>query len=418
MRQSQLFARTKKEPPKDAMTVSHKLLVRADFIDQLLSGVYSFLPLGWRVHQQIERIIREEIRAIGGQEVFLPVLQAKALWVETGRWDTIDPPLFKFKDRHGRELALGSTHEEVITDLVRSRVSSYAELPFSLYQIQDKFRNELRAQGGLLRVREFVMKDLYSFHRDEEDLGRFYKIVIEAYKRIFSRCGLSPIVVEASGGTIGGTVTNEFMIVADAGEDRIVLCKSCGWASNTEVYLERTIECPRCGAKLSRESSIEAGHIFSLGDTYSKKMNAWYTTPEGEKHPIIMGCYGIGLGRLMSAIIEIHHDENGMVWPEEVAPYPAHLIRLGGGEEVRRVGDALYTDLQKLFGDVLYDDRDETAGVKFADADLIGIPWRLVASEKTIRENSVEIKKRSEKESRLMKVKEVRDFAKNLYGIQ
>jgi len=376
-------------------------LGRADFIDQLASGIYSFLPLGWRVHRKIENIIREEIDAIGGQEVFLPVLHPKTIWMETGRWNTIDPPLFKVEDRHGKEMALGSTHEEVITDLVRTRISSYSELPFSLYQIQDKFRNELRAQGGLLRVREFIMKDLYSFHTDEAGLARYYKKVMGAYKKIFKRCGLDPVVVEASGGTIGGSVTNEFMVLAESGEDRIFLCKSCGWAANTEVVGKVKKNCPQCKKSVSQESSIEAAHIFSLGTKYSKAMRANYTTKEGSSEPIWMGCYGIGLGRLMATVLEVHHDERGMIWPQEIAPFTIHLISLGDNKKVKAVAEKIYkdgssfakaSDGQAKAFEILYDDRKESAGVKFADADLMGIPWRVVVSERTLEKNAVEIK--------------------------
>lgn len=405
MKQSELFTKTKREPPKDATTISHKLLVRADFIDQLSTGIYSFLPLGWRVHRKIENIIREEINAIGGQEVFLPVLQPKAIWTETGRWNTIDPPLFTLKDRHGKEMALGSTHEEIITDLVRRRISSYNELPFSLYQIQDKFRNELRAQGGLLRVREFIMKDLYSFHTSEKDLASFYKSVQAAYKKIFKRCGLTPIVVEAIGGTIGGSITNEFMVVADSGEDRILVCKSCGWAANTEFVKSPKRHCPECKKSLKKESSIEAAHIFSLGTKYTKSMGVYYSTKHGKKELIHMGCYGIGLGRLMATILEVTSDEQGMIWPQEVAPYLIHLVSLGEDARVKKLADKLYQDGQAKTFEILYDDRNETAGTKFADSDLMGIPWRVVVSERTLEKDSVEIKKRSEKKETLVPIK-------------
>ncbi len=418
MRQSQLFTRTKKEPPKDATTISHKLLAQADFIDQLMSGVYSFLPLGWRVHRKIERIIREEINRIGGQELFLPVLHPKAIWQETGRWETIDPPLFKYKDRHGKEVALGSTHEEVITDLVRRRIRSYNDLPCYLYQIQDKFRNELRSQGGLLRVREFVMKDLYSFHTDEVDLNRYYREVIGAYRRIFKRCGLEPVIVEASGGTIGGKVTNEFMVIAESGEDRIILCTSCGWATNTEVLTKTApTRCPSCNHALERASSIEAGHIFSLGTEYSKKMGASYVTREGTRNLIHMGCYGIGLGRLMATVLEVHHDEHGMIWPSEIAPFAVHILMIGSDRIVKKIADRLYRDLQKRNIEVLYDDRDESAGVKFYDADLIGIPWRVLVSEGTVAKDSVEMKRRFEKKARLVKIKNLIDQMSKYQGV-
>jgi len=230
MLQSKLFAKSLKQLPKDAVTISHQLLVKADFIDQLAAGVYSLLPLGFRVHKKIEQVIREEMNKLGSQEFIMPTLIPKSLWEESGRWKTIDPPLFVVKDRHGKELGLGPTHEEVITDLTRRRIKSYRDMPFSLYQIQNKFRNEMRASGGLLRVREFVMKDLYSFHTDQKDLAAFYKKVIKAYKNIYQRCGVESVVVEASSGSIGGNECHEFMVLAESGEDKILVCRKCDWA--------------------------------------------------------------------------------------------------------------------------------------------------------------------------------------------
>jgi prolyl-tRNA synthetase len=361
MKQSELFYKTKKQAPKDAKMISHKLLTKSDFVDQLIAGVYSFLPLGWRVHRKIEQIIREEMDAIGGQEVFLPALQPKNLWQETGRWNHMDPPLFKLKDRHKKDLALGPTHEEVITDLVRKRVESYKDLPFYLYQIQNKFRNEMRPTGGLLRVREFVMKDLYSFHRDEKDLIRHYKKVEKAYFKIFKRCGVKVIPVKAESGTIGGDISHEFISV----------------------------------------KKIESGHIFNLGTKYSKAMNALFVDKDGKKKPIVMGCYGIGVGRLMTAIIELHHDKKGIIWPKEVAPFDVHLIAVG---DVNKQAKKIYKDLQKKDFDVLFDDRDETAGIKLVEADLIGIPLRIVISKKTLAKRSIEMKKRNQKEGKLVKI--------------
>lgn len=362
MKQSQLFYKTKKQASKDAKIISHKLLLRGDFIDQLIAGVYSFLPLGWRVHQKIEQIIREEMDAIGGQEIFMPALQPKTLWQETNRWDHMEPPLFKLKDRHKKDLALGPTHEEVITDLARRRVESYKDLPFYLYQIQNKFRNEMRPTGGLLRVREFVMKDLYSFHASEQDLRAYYPKVQKAYLKIFKRCGLKVVPVKADSGTIGGSLSHEFI-------------------SNKK---------------------IESGHTFNLGTKYSKTMGASFIDKHGKKKPIIMGCYGIGIGRLMAAIIEAHHDKNGIIWPESVAPFDVHLIAVGN---TKKQANKLYNDLKKKKVEVLYDDRDETPGVKLVEADLIGIPSRVVISEKTLQKDSVEIKKRKERGAKLVKIK-------------
>ena len=401
MRQSQLFANLKKEPPKETESVSHKLLVRADFIDQMASGVYNLLPLGQRVYQNIENIIRKEMTALGGQEVSLQSMVPKKLWQETGRWTSIDPPLFRVKDRHGREFGLGSTHEEVITDIVRRRVKSYKDLPFSLFQIQDKFRNELRASGGLLRVREFVMKDLYSFHESREDAVKFYEKVKKSYFRIFKRCGLKPVCVEADPGTIGGELSHEFMVISPTGEDKVLICQKCHWAGNVEKFKNIKI-CPKCQASLKEFSSIESAHAFYLGTKYSKAMGANFIDRQGKLQTLVMGCYGIGLGRLMAAIVEANHDKKGIIWPEEVAPFDVHLIDLGE----KQASEKAYKDLQAAGVDVLYDDREErTAGEKFAEADLIGIPWRVVISERTLRKNSAEVKARSKKELKIVKLK-------------
>src|SRR6056297_1051592 len=308
MRQSKLFAKTKKKAPKDAETISHKYLAKGDFIEQSISGVYSYLPLGWRVFRNIERIIREEMESLGAEEVYLPAMQNKNLWLETGRWETIDPPLFKFEDRHDREIALGPTHEEGITDIVRHRVDSYKDLPFALFQIQDKFRNEMRATGGLLRTREFSMKDLYSFHKDENSVEEFYKKVKGAYFRIYERCGVDAVCVDAESGSIGGDFSDEFMVPAESGEDTILICQDCGYGANTEKIGEIE-ECPKCKGEIEEEKTIEVGHIFKLGTKYSKIMGATFKDKKGEEHPILMGCYGIGLSRLMATIVEVRHNK-------------------------------------------------------------------------------------------------------------
>lgn len=409
MRQSTIFQKTLKKTPKEAETISHQYLLRADFIDQLSSGIYSFLPLGWRVHQKIETIIREEMNALGGQEVFLPTLQPKELWLETNRWQTIDPPLFKTKDRHEQDFGLGSTHEEVIIDLTRRRVQSYRDLPLALYQIQNKFRNELRPTGGLLRTREFVMKDLYSFHVDKNDLMNFYQKARAAYLKIFKTCGLKVKVIEASGGTIGGELTNEFMVFNPAGEDRIISCAKCDWAANIEIS-QGAKKCPHCGGLVKEERGIEIGHIFALGTGYSEKMNVHYLDKDGKKKLIWMGCYGIGLSRLLAAIVESHHDEKGIIWPEAVAPFQQHLLAIWSGElktdrKIKKAAEQLYQRFLKQGREVLFDDRENvSAGVKFAEADLIGIPERLVISAKTLQKNSVEIKKRESNKIQLIKL--------------
>jgi prolyl-tRNA synthetase len=411
MKQSKLFAKTKKETPKGAETISHRYLIRGDFIDQTAAGIYSFLPLGWRVYTKIENIIREEMNNLGGQELFMPTLIPQSLWQETGRWQTIDPPLFKVKDRHQKEFGLGPTHEEVITDLVRKRISSYQDLPLYLYQIQNKFRNEMRATGGLLRVREFIMKDLYSFHASEKDAMDFYEKVKQAYVKIFNRCGLEVVAVEAESGTIGGSLSHEFMLIAETGEDKILVCSKCGYGANIEK-VGHIKKCPQCQSLLEKKNCIENGHTFFLGTKYSQAMGAKFVDKNGQEKLIIMGCYGIGLGRLMAAVVEASHDEKGIIWPDSVAPYQIHLLSLGSKSksveaEIKKASDKLYRDLEKKGWEVLHDDRDKSPGEKFVEADLIGVPIRLVISEKTMAKEAVEVKRRDSDKAELVKIDKI-----------
>ncbi len=402
MKQSKLFSKTKKEISKDIQAISHKFLIKADFISQVSSGIYNFLPLGWRVYKKIENIIREEMQNIGGEEILMCSLIPQRLWVETKRWNEIDPPLFKVEDRHKKMFGLGPTHEEIITDLIRKRVKSYKDLPFSLFQIQNKFRNEMRPTGGLLRTREFIMKDLYSFHSSEKDLKNFYEKVKKAYFRIFKRCGLKSICVEADPGTIGGKSSHEFMVVSKDGEDKIVICPKCNFGSNLEK-IGKVKKCPECKTILKIQKAIEIGHIFALGTKYSESMGANFTNKSGSSHPIIMGCYGIGLPRLLSVIVEVNHDQEGIIWPKSVAPFNVHLVALKNSNQVKKVSEKIYKDLQKNNIEVLYDDREEkTAGQKLIDTDLIGIPWRIVVSERSLSKDCVEVKKRDKKKVSLI----------------
>ena len=407
MKQSQLFLKTSKEKPKEADNISAELLIRAGFIDKLSTGIYSFLPLGLRVLRKIENIIREEMDKIGGEEILMPVLHPKALWEETGRWEKIDPPLFKLKDRHEREYGLGSTHEEVISDLVRERVNSYKDLPFMLYQIQDKFRNEMRSTGGLLRTREFLMKDAYSFHADEKDLESYYEVMTKAYHQIFKKLGLEIIQVEASSGTIGGKVSHEFMVLSETGEDSVVVCE-CGFGSNEEIIMSDK-KCPKCEGVIKKDKAIEVSHTFQLGDKYSKKMKVEFTGKNGTKRFIQMGCYGIGLGRAMATVVEVSHDDQGIIWPESISPFDIHLVALG--TDLRRNlspynAEQIYQQLSKKY-EVLYDDRDISPGEKLAEADLIGIAKRVVVSDKTIKANKVELKLRGEKKAKLVSLDKI-----------
>uniref|UniRef100_A0A831Z0V1 Proline--tRNA ligase n=1 Tax=candidate division WWE3 bacterium TaxID=2053526 RepID=A0A831Z0V1_UNCKA len=417
MRYSKFLGRSLRDTPKEAEAASHRLLLKAGYIDPLVAGVYTLLPLGWRVMHKIEEVIREEIEGIGGQEILMPALQKKEQWLESGRWDgpgEIDPPLFKFRDRRGRELALGPTHEEVVTDLARRFITSYKDLPLAVFQIQTKFRNEMRPTGGVLRTREFMMKDLYSFHADEEDLDRYYQNVLKAYERIFARCGLKVLVVSAHSGTIGGSESHEFMLPAEAGEDRALYCEHCDFASNLQKSGELK-NCPNCGQSVFTAAAIELGHIFKLGTVYSEKMGAYFVTAAGSRKPLVMGCYGIGLARIMAAAIEskLGHDERGIIWPKEITPFDVHLVSLEGGRET---AETLYDAMEKAGLEALYDDREEPAGVKLADADLIGIPVRVLVSKKSLEAGGVEVSRRSDRKAEVVSVEKLADKIKELYS--
>lgn len=557
MRISKLFGKTQREVPAEAETVSHQLLLRAGMIHQVAAGVYSYLPLAWRALKKIENIIRDEMDKAGGQELMLPVLQPIELWQETGRDRAFGKSLFTLIDRKERQLALGPTHEEVIIGLVSRYVDSYRDLPILLYQIQTKFRDEPRPRAGLLRVREFSMKDLYSFDNDEEGLSQNYSKMLQAYQNIYDRCGLLSILVEADSGAIGGKDSHEFIIVTETGEDEIVRCPDCGYSANMEraqsvkekladekplpleevatpgvgtieelsnflnIPQSRTLKavfyavdgkliiavirgdievnevklknilrcvelrlasedeleeagliagsaspvgvtgikviadesitsganyvaggnkpdthiknvnytrdfeadimadiaqakagegCPKCDGILTSNHGIEVGHIFKLGTFLSEKLGACFTDADGVSRPIVMGCYGIGLGRLLAAAIEQNHDDKGIIWPMSIAPYHIYLCPLyRENSEVAAAAENLYTELELKGLEVLYDDRRESPGVKFNDADLLGIPIRVTISPRTLEKNSAEIKKRSEKDYQLVPLEEIAD---------
>ncbi|MFH1639017.1 MAG: proline--tRNA ligase [Chloroflexota bacterium] len=555
MRVSRLFGKTQREVPADADTVSHQLLLRAGMISQVVAGVYSYLPLAFRVLKKIEYIIRDEMNQAGGQEVLLPVLQPLELWQQSGRDLALGESLFTLSDRRERRLVMAPTHEEVITQLVGHNVQSYRDLPVLLYQIQTKFRDEPRPRAGLVRVREFIMKDAYSFDTDEEGLDKNYQAMLRAYQHIFARCGLPALMVEADSGAIGGKYSHEFMLVTESGEDEIISCPLCHYAANMEkaesvksqaetgamlpleevatpgmktidevsgylhVPAEKTLKavfyvadkklifvvirgdievnevklknllkatnlrlaseaevkeagieagaaspvgmsgittigdasitfgtnfvaggnkpdthlknvnyprdfqvdvkadiaraqtgdgCPNCEGKLLSVHGIEVGHIFKLGVAFSEKLGASFRDTEGVSHPIIMGCYGIGLGRLLAAAIEQNHDERGIIWPLPIAPYHIYLCALSrDNAEVTEAAEKLYHELEALGLEVLFDDRLESPGVKFSDADLLGIPLRVTVSPRTLKNRSAEIKWRHEKESQLLPLGEV-----------
>jgi prolyl-tRNA synthetase len=562
MRFSKLFGKTLKEIPAEADTFSHQLLLRTGMIQQIAAGVYSYLPLGWRVLQKIGQIIREEMDKAGGQELMLPTLQPFELWEKSERYPSFGKTLFTVTDRREHTLVLGPTHEEIITELVRRCVQSYRDLPLLLYQIQNKFRDEPRPRGGLLRVREFIMKDLYSFHTDEADLDRCYQQMIQAYKNVYSRCGLPAVVVEADSGAIGGKESHEFMLIAETGEDEIIYCSNCTYAANIEkarstkpkletknpLSLEeistpniKTIEevanfvgvpasqtlkavfyssdteivfvvirgdldvnetklknllkcselrlatetevkaaglvagsaspigiegiriiaddsinlgsnfvagankpdthlknvnyprdfkidlladiaiahsgddCPKCDGKLQSSHGIEVGHVFKLGTFLSEKLGAFFLDRNGVSQPIIMGTYGIGLGRLLAAAIEQNHDDKGIIWPIAIAPYQIYLCPLRlENHNVAEAAEKLYQNLTRKNLEVLFDDRDESPGVKFNDADLLGIPLRLTISPRTLESQSIEIKWRKEKQTELVPLEEITTKIKKL----
>jgi prolyl-tRNA synthetase len=562
MRLSKLFGKTQKETPAEAETISHRLLLRAGMIHQVAAGVYSYLPLGWRVLSKIAAIIRDEMDKAGGQELYMPVLQPLELWQETGRDQAFGKGLFTLTDRRERRLVLGPTHEEVITELAKYNVQSYRDLPLLLYQIQTKFRDEPRPRGGLIRIREFLMKDLYSFDTDEEGLNQNYAKMLAAYKNIYDRCGLPSLLVEADSGAIGGKESHEFMVITEDGEDEIIYCDKCKYAANAEkaeskkskveggkplpveevatpgaatieqvakflkipkshtikavfyiadgklvfVAIRGDIEvnevklknalacaelrlateaevikagivagaaspigikgikviaddsitlganfvagankaethlrnvnyprdfkadlvtdiararagdsCPRCKGKLLSTRGIEVGHIFKLGTFLSEKLGALFIDPKGISHPIIMGCYGIGLDRLLAAVIEHNHDDKGIIWPMSIAPYQLYLCPLSTeNKEIAATAEKLYAELEAEGLEVLYDDRSESAGVKFNDADLLGIPVRVTVSPRTLEKNSVELKRRSEKKAELAPLKGIGGKLKEL----
>ncbi|MDP2910007.1 MAG: aminoacyl--tRNA ligase-related protein [bacterium] len=408
MLQSQLFYKTLKEAPKDAGSLSHAFLIRAGFIDQVSAGIYSFLPLGLRVIKKIEQIIREEMVSIGGQELLMPALTPKDNWQKTGRWETFDV-LFKLKAANDREYALGATHEEIVSPLAKKYIFSYKDLPLGVFQIQTKFRNELRAKSGILRTREFLMKDLYSFHVSEEDLDKYYEKAAKAYAKVYKRCGIAKETFKtmASGGSFS-KYSHEYQTVTDAGEDIIYICKKCKTGVNKEVFNPLSGgKCPQCGAEgLEEKKAIEVGNIFKLGTKYSAPFELNFKDKDGQEKPVIMGCYGIGISRLLGTIVEINNDEKGIVWPKEVSPFNVHIVQIESDKKVKSAAKKIYEDLQKRGIETLYDDRENvSAGQKLAESDLIGIFTRIIVSKRTLEKNSVEIKQRNKSKSELLKIK-------------
>lgn len=415
MKYSSNFAKTSKTAPADADSANAKFLIQAGFVDQTMAGVYTWLPFGLSVLRKVEQIVREEMNALGALEIFMPSLHPKEFWEATNRWDHVDI-LFKIKSQTEKEYALGASHEEVVTPLAKKFIESYKNLPFATYQINTKFRDELRAKSGVLRGREFRMKDMYSFHTSQEDLSAFYQKALEAYVRAYNRCGLNVKVVEASGGIFTKNPSHEFQALTDAGEDTILACEKCEFGQNTEVATVKDGDaCPKCGGLIVTVKGIEVGNIFDLGTKYSDAFDLNFTDENGERKKVLMGCYGIGTSRLVGSIVEACHDDRGIIWPKSVAPFQVHLVTLNSKDDAVReniigTADDLVRDLEAQGIEVLWDDREDVSpGAKFADADLIGVPLRLIISEKSLKEESVEWKERTATESRLVKLVDIKE---------
>lgn len=409
MRQTQLFTKTRKEVPADETSKNAEYLIRAGFVHKELAGVYSYLPLGLKTLNNIVKIIREEMNSIGGQELFMSALQDKELWSRTDRWDDAKVDnWFKTELKSGGETGLGITHEEPLTRIMSEHISSYRDLPVFAYQFQNKFRNELRAKSGVMRGKEFLMKDLYTFSRDNESHLQDYNKVREAYIKVFARLGIGDktYITFADGG-IFSDFSEEFQTLTDSGEDVIYVHEAKKIALNKEVYTDENLS--KLGInkdELVEKKAVEVGNIFHLGTRFSEAIGLKYKDEEGNDRPVVMGSYGIGPTRLLGTIIETLCDDKGMVWPKEVSPFHVHLVRLGVNENTTKFADDLYNKLVSEGIEVLYDDRDVRPGEKFADSDLIGIPVRFVVSDKTVEQDKVEVKYRTKTEAEMMSVED------------
>lgn len=416
MRQTLLFTKTKKEAPTDEVAKNAQLLIRAGYIYKNMAGAYSFLPLGLRVVEKINRIIREEMNAIGGQEMYMPSLQDPELWKKTDRWNDEKVDVwFKSQLQAGGDIGFGWTHEEVVTDIMRQYVSSYKDLPFSVYQIQTKFRNEVRAKSGIMRTREFWMKDLYSFAATDEQHNEIYEAVAQAYERIFDRIGIGELTYKtfASGGAFS-KFSHEYQTLADAGEDVVYVNKEKGVAVNEEVLeVADLTEIGVTKDELVKHKSIEVGNIFSLGTKFSEAIGLTFKDETGESKPVIMGSYGIGPARSMGTVVDLHSDDKGIVWPESIAPFQVHLVGLNLEDaEIRDWAEGVYNGFIDRGVEVLFDDRDVRPGEKFADSDLLGLPYRVVVSRKGKESGTFEVVTRKTGEVRTLTEEELyADFA-------
>jgi len=381
--------RTYKDTPSDAELISHRLMLRSGLIKKLASGLFTWMPLGLRVIRKIEEIVRRELDSSGAYELLMPAVQPSELWKETGRWEEYGNLLLRIQDRHERFFCFGPTHEEVITDIVRKEITSYKQLPVNFYQIQTKFRDEIRPRYGVMRAREFLMKDAYSFHLDQKSLEDEYENMGNAYNNIFSNLGLNFRKVTANSGEIGGSMSHEYHVLADSGEDEIAYCDEEDFAANVEMIESK--KAPD-GGKLSFARGIEVGHIFQLGDKYSKSMGLTVLNKEGKSVSPMMGCYGIGISRIVAASIEQNHDDKGIIWPGEIAPFEIIIIVLNDkSSDLTEKGQEIYNSIKAIGKEVVIDDRNERAGVKFAEADLIGIPQQIVLSKRGIDQGTIEL---------------------------
>jgi prolyl-tRNA synthetase len=401
MRQSKLFTKTRREAPADEVSKNAQLLIRSGYVHKEMAGVYSYLPLGQRVLGNIEAIVRNGMNAIDGQEIRMATLHPSEPWKQTGGWDQVDV-LFKIDSRTEKEYALGQSEEEIVTPIASEYAPSYKDLPLAIYQIGQKYRDELRAKSGIMRGREFGMKDMYSFHTTQEDFEKFYEIVKQEYLKIYAECGLVAKVTEASGGSFSQKISYEFMVLTDAGEDIILYCETCDYCVNVEVAkVKEGSDCPKCGEQhvkstLKQGVASEVGNVFDLGDRYPRALGFTYKDEEGNEQYPIMGCYGLGTTRLMGVVVEALADEKGIVWPESIAPFTLHLVNaMANDPEAVAFADGLYDLLTARGAEVLYDDRDVRAGEKFADSDLLGIPYRIVVGKEALAGNSLEVVNRA-----------------------
>lgn len=396
MKASNFYISTLKEAPSEAELISHQLMIRAGLVKRLGSGLYSWMPMGLRVLKKIETIIREEMNKVGAIELLMPAIQPSELWKETGRWDVFGPQMLKINDRHDRSFCFGPTHEEVITDIVRNEINSYKQLPINFYQIQTKFRDEIRPRFGVMRAREFLMKDSYSFHSDFDSLKDTYEKMYKTYTAIFDRIGLKFRAVQADNGAIGGDGSHEFHVLADSGEDEIIYDEKSDFAANIEVAKNHP---DKDNLKTCR--GIEVGHIFQLGTKYSEAMKAEFLDEQGQSRPMMMGCYGIGVSRIVAAAIEQQNDDKGIIFPSSISPFEIILTPIGyhKSDQVNKSTNDIYSQLTKNGFDVLLDDRGLRPGVMFSDSELLGIPHRITISEKTLAEDKVEYKHRFSNES-------------------